>query len=145
MILILEINLDLDQPVLLVPKTAKRMLACARTVQCGTVWYGTVRQSMVWYCCMQLVDVVPEIGALVDRKYQLLVSSQVYAKAASSQHLTDRWRAHGVQLLMSRYPALKVAYLEPSQKTAVFQVCHLLFTLVSTGQHCRKLNPASLS
>lgn len=70
----------------------------------------------------QLVDVVPEIGALVDCKYRLIVSSQVHARAGASRVLAERWRAHCTQLLLARYPALRVAFLESAESTAVFAV-----------------------
>ncbi|KAG2496933.1 hypothetical protein HYH03_004939 [Edaphochlamys debaryana] len=60
----------------------------------------------------QLVDVIPGLGPLLERKYGLVVSSQVFAKMAASRTLADRWRAHGISLLATRYEALKVAYLE---------------------------------
>ncbi len=60
----------------------------------------------------QLVDVVPGLGPLLERKYSLVVSSQVYSKMAASRSLADRWRAHGVALLATRYSAMRVAYLE---------------------------------
>ncbi|GFR52418.1 hypothetical protein Agub_g14990 [Astrephomene gubernaculifera] len=60
----------------------------------------------------QLVDVVPGLGPLLERKFGLVVSSQVFARMAGSRSLADRWRAHGIALLATRYPALRVAYLE---------------------------------
>ncbi len=37
---------------------------------------------------------------------------QVFSKMAESRSLADRWRAHGIALLATRYPSVRVAYLE---------------------------------
>lgn len=41
-----------------------------------------------------------------------VVALQVFSKMAESRSLADRWRAHGIALLATRYPSVRVAYLE---------------------------------
>ncbi|KAG2500434.1 hypothetical protein HYH03_002002 [Edaphochlamys debaryana] len=75
-------------------------------------------------CVEELADVLCRrlraLGPLLDAKYGTLVSSQVYSTLASSSKISDRWCAHGVALLLTRYSAsLRVSYLEPVQKVVV--------------------------
>ncbi|KAG2482847.1 hypothetical protein HYH03_018238 [Edaphochlamys debaryana] len=86
-------------------------------------------------CVEELADVLcrllPPLGPLLDAKYGTLVSSQVYSTLASSSKISDRWCAHGVALLLTRYSAsLKVSYLEPVDRLPVIVEPGYSYTLV---------------
>ncbi|KAG2500461.1 hypothetical protein HYH03_002028 [Edaphochlamys debaryana] len=86
-------------------------------------------------CVEELADVLcrllPPLGPLLDAKYGTLVSSQVYSTLASSSKISDRWCAHGVALLLTRYSAsLRVSYLEPVDRLPVIIEPGYSYTLV---------------
>ncbi|KAG2500438.1 hypothetical protein HYH03_002006 [Edaphochlamys debaryana] len=100
-------------------------------------------------CVEELADVMcrllPPLGPLLDAKYGTLVSSQVYSTLASSSKISDRWCAHGVALLLTRYSAsLRVSYLEPVDRLPVIVEPGYSYTLVQYDSALVRAVPIAL-
>lgn len=94
-------------------RTVRGMLCCERALRIlGQLEYPRP-------VGMSQEDYEAWLRELAQAKFTYLVAAQAYGKQRASNNPKERWLAHGIEVLLNRHAAMRVAYLDSGKDATV--------------------------